>query len=119
MLDEIIGEGSQFRQHFGYYADFLRPSIADVLPPGWNERLLPLSDCPGVACLEPHDLAVAKLRAGRPKDMALLKALVATDRLKVATVRERLDRTPMPEAAIVATYRRLGEIDGISTSPRN
>lgn len=89
LLDELIGEGSQFRQHFGYYADLLRLAITDVL-------------------------AVAKLRAGRPKDLALLTALLATGRLKAETVRERLAATRMPEAAIVVTYRRLREVEAAS-----
>lgn len=110
-LGEIIGEDSQFREHFGYYADLLRLAITDVLPPGWEERLVPLQECAGVFCLEPHDLAVAKLRAGRPKDLALLTALVSTGRLNAGTVRERLDQTPMPEAAIVITYRGLRQVE--------
>lgn len=110
ILDEAIGEGRIFQSRFGYYADILRTSITDVLPPGWEERLVPLEECAGVFCLEPHDLAVAKLRAGRPKDLALLTALVVMGRLRAETIRERLDRTSMPEAAIVATYRRLAEV---------
>lgn len=116
-LGEIIGEDSLFREHFGYYADLLRLAITDVLPRGWESRLVPLAGCEGVLCLEPHDLAVAKLRAGRPKDLALLKALVATDRLNAGIIRERLGKTPMPEAAIVITYRGLRELEAICHPP--
>ena len=111
ILDEAIGEGRLFQTRFGYYADIMRKSITSVLPPDWEERLVPLRECPGVFCLEPHDLAVAKLRAGRPKDLALLTALVATGRLNAGTIRERLDLTPMPEAAIVITYRGLRQVE--------
>jgi hypothetical protein len=104
------GESRLFETRFGYYVDIMRPAITDVLPPGWDARLVSLTDCAGVYCLEPYDLAVAKLRAGRPKDLALLTALVVMGRLKTETVRERLDHTPMREVAIVATYRRLREV---------
>ncbi len=81
---------------------FCARAFAICSPPGWEDRLVPLADCAGVFCLEPHDYAVAKLRAGRPKDLALLTALLATGRLAAGTVRERLDRTQMPEAAVAA-----------------
>lgn len=113
----MVGEGSQFRENFGYYADLPRAPITTVLPRGWEGRLLPLPECPGVLCLEPHDLAVAKLRASRPKDLALLKALVRTGRLNARTIRARLDTTSMPEAAIVITYRSLREVEAACGVP--
>lgn len=42
-----------------------------------------------VLCLEPHDLAVAKLAAGRPKDIEFVHALLVTGQLEPATVKER------------------------------
>ena len=64
-----------------------------------------------VFCLEPHDLAAAKLQAGRPKDISLLRALLETHRLNAALVRERLRLLRLDEAAMVAIHRRWRELE--------
>ena len=63
LVYDAMGPGEPFALRFGYHVDVLRAEFGDSLPPGWKERLVPLADCPGVVCLEPHDLAVAKLFA--------------------------------------------------------
>jgi hypothetical protein len=75
-----IGQDSPFHQSFGYYADPVDDTTA-VLPKGWKGRLvnLPPGDTEGVRglCLDPHDLAIAKYVAGREKDIAFNRELVA------------------------------------------
>jgi hypothetical protein len=39
VLKEAVGSESVFEQHHGYYADILKPSIVETLPPGWESRL--------------------------------------------------------------------------------
>ena len=78
LIDGAIGERSIFHETFGYYAHGVDPEMA-VLPKGWQGRLVPIRNdntrhCTGW-CLEPHDLAVSKLVAGRPKDMEFLGAM--------------------------------------------
>ncbi len=109
VLDESVGAESLFQKQTGYHADILRPAITDLLPNGWRERLVPLSDCPGISCLEPHDLAVAKLQAGRPKDLSLLRALFSANMLDKQIVRERLNATRLAESMVVLTFQRLTE----------
>jgi predicted DNA-binding protein len=49
------------------------------IPPGWQERLVPLADEAGnlrAYCLEVHDTCVSKLIAGREKDFAFIKELL-------------------------------------------
>jgi hypothetical protein len=75
-----IGQDSPFHQSFGYYADPVDDRTA-VLPKGWKGRLvnLPPGDTEGVLglCLDPHDLAIAKYVAGREKDIAFNREIVA------------------------------------------
>lgn len=70
-VDGALGEDSPFHEMYGYYAQGVDVDTA-TLPAGWRERLVrftPMS-ANGVSglCLEPHDLALSKLVAGRPKD---------------------------------------------------
>lgn len=118
LLLDCLGAERPFENHFGYHADVLRAAIKDSLPPDWESRLVPLADCPGVVCLEPHDLAVAKLHASRPKDLTVLAALLATGRLDAATVRERLGQTPMREALVVRTHDGLKKAEGMAAEMR-
>lgn len=110
LIDGAIGERSLFHETFGYYAHGVSETTA-VLPEGWRERLVPLhnENTRGATgwCLEPHDLAVSKLAAGRPKDLdyvacMLRHRLVAADRLV-----DRLKATPFaePMARTVAVAR--------------
>lgn len=61
-----VGREKSYDQTTGHHADIVRPIAFENFPPGWHDRLVPLDGCPGVFCLEPHDMAVAKLFAGRP-----------------------------------------------------
>src|SRR5215207_2005550 len=73
VIDGAIGELSLFHETFGYYAHGVDDRTA-VLPDGWQDRLVRLHNDNTMGatgwCLEPHDLAVSKLAAGREKDRA-------------------------------------------------
>jgi hypothetical protein len=112
LLDEALGEGELFHNHFGYYADIIRPIVYEQFPKGWEERLVPLSGVDRVFCLEPHDMAAAKCQAGRPKDVELLALLISTKRLDPALVTERLRLVTMREAMIVKSHNILKEAVG-------
>lgn len=107
MLTKCIGKESSFFQMFGYYADIVRPAAFDCFPPDFRDRLVPLEGCPRVFALDPHDMAVAKLFAGRPKDVRLLAFLLRTKRLDEKRVRKLLWNTPMEEKWIVRTHQVL------------
>jgi len=78
LIDGAIGERSVFHETFGYYAHGVGAESA-VLPHGWRERLVPVrnENTRGNTgwCLDPHDLAVSKLVAGREKDMEFVRAM--------------------------------------------
>ncbi len=79
LIDGAIGERSVFHETFGYYAHGVSPDTA-MLPDGWKARLISLRNentrgCTGW-CLEPNDLALSKLIAGREKDLEFVSALL-------------------------------------------
>lgn len=100
LLSGIAGELSPFDQTHGFHLDGVDDTTA-VLPPGWEERLVKVSNAstrdPLTArqfsgwCLDPHDLGVAKLCAGRTKDLRFVAALIDARFLDPATLRARLE----------------------------
>jgi hypothetical protein len=96
-----IGIDSPFHVQFGYYADPVEYSTA-TLPKNWKNRLVNLkteTDTNGAKayCLEPHDLVVAKLAAGREKDLIFIRALIIRNILVHDTVLRRISETRIPE----------------------
>jgi len=96
LIDGSIGEGSSFHELYGYYAQGVGEDAA-VLPRGWRDRLIPVSNPNTVGitglCLEIHDLAISKYVAGREKDLEFTREL-ATHRLtNPTTLCERLGQT--------------------------
>jgi uncharacterized nucleotidyltransferase DUF6036 len=76
LIEGSIGELSPFHKTFGYYAQGVAEETA-VLPAGWKDRLVEIRNentrgAKGL-CLEIHDLPIAKLIAGREKDLAFLQ----------------------------------------------
>ena len=105
VIDGSIGEESMFHLTFGYHGRGADETTA-VFPDGWRDRLVKV-DTPGTMgaigwCLEPHDLAVSKLAAGREKDTAFVAALVRDGHVGVDLVRSRLARVPSLNPAIRA-----------------
>lgn len=106
LLTAAIGRDSPFHRSFKYYVDGVGPDTA-TLPDGWRDRLVPYTspEAPGVTalCLELVDLAVAKLCAGREKDIAWLRAAFGAGLLTRARVEERLSSLNHPKAPDAAT----------------
>lgn len=106
LIDGAIGEASPFHERFGYYAQGVGPETA-ILPTGWQGRLVKLqnanTDLKVGWCLEPHDLAVSKLAAGRDKDWPFVSAMLTHGIIHTKTLQERLNQTLLPHAQ----YQRL------------
>lgn len=96
-----IGVFSPFHESYGYYADPVDEKTA-TLPKGWRGRLvnLPPGDTEGVRglCLDPHDLAIAKYVAARPKDIQFNRQLVARKLLDRHRLLHLLAATPVDES---------------------
>lgn len=114
LIDGSIGELSPFHDTFGYYAQGVSPSTA-VLPANWEDRLIAIKT-PATRgatgwCLEPHDLALSKLVAGREKDLRFVAAMAAHGMLQrdVLDARARtLAIDPGLREAVEARIHRLG-----------
>jgi hypothetical protein len=106
VIDGAIGERSMFHDTFGYYAHGVGPDTA-VLPEGWQARTIAICNANTNGfigeCLEPHDLVVSKLAAGREKDGEFVQALLVHSLVDLAVVQERIGQVKTHDAA----YREL------------
>jgi hypothetical protein len=110
LIDGSIGEGSPFHQTFGYYAHGVAEETA-VLPQGWKERLIQLRNANtgnGIGlCLEVHDLAVAKVAAGREKDLEFVGKLVRHKLANPSLIESRLRQSPLSGQRLELAQARL------------
>lgn len=96
-VEGSIGELSDFHRLHLVYAQTIGFETV-MLPDGWAERVemfeRPDTGIARARCREPHDLVVAKLVAGRPKDLSFASALVRAGLVSVETLRERARALP-------------------------
>lgn len=115
LVDGSIGELSSFHEVFGYYAQGVSMTTA-VLPAGWEVRAVPYREgdfAPSLAiCLDPHDLVVAKLVAGRQKDFEFAKALLEANLISVTIL---VERTKLLETPLAVINRVLSAVDRLSS----
>lgn len=109
-LDAALGVDSSFFAEFGYHADLVRPTIFETFPPGFESRLIRLDPSYNAFALDVHDMAAAKVVAGRPKDVCFLAALVQMGKLDPLLVQERLSTMPMTEKLIVRSQATLERV---------
>lgn len=113
LIDGTIGELSPFHSTFGVYAQGVGERTAR-LPNGWRDRLVPLrnDNTAGVTgwCLDPHDLGVAKLVAGRPHDLEFCRALLRAQLLEPETLAARLAATELRDDERAVIVDRLGAL---------
>jgi hypothetical protein len=107
LIDGAIGEGSPFHDRFGYYAQGVGPKTA-VLPVGWEQRWVPIqnanTDLKVGFCLDPNDLALSKLAAGREKDWPFVAELIAHKLVNVQILLRRLETMKLPNAEKIARW---------------
>jgi hypothetical protein len=112
ILGEAVGQQSLFAKRYGYYADILRPAIAETLPAGWESRLHAVAGYDNVFALDVYDLAVVKLLVGRKKDLDLLRALLDLRILEPDRLRAHYQQTPLGEREAVQGGRNLQSLLG-------
>ena len=116
---EQIGFASSFQETHGYYADAVGLATV-VLPTGWQERLMPLTDEAGrthAYCLEVHDTCVSKLMAGREKGFTFIKEILNRGLADIVTFLSRAETIlDMPQSA--ALLPRLERLLGYLKSER-
>jgi hypothetical protein len=98
LIDGSIGEGSPFHERFGYYAQGVGPETA-TLPEGWQTRTIKIqnqnTDHKIGICLDPHDLAAAKLAAGREKDWIFVEEMLRERIVDGCVLQERIEMLPI------------------------
>lgn len=113
LIDGSIGEGSPFHETFGYYAQGVWLDTA-VLPDGWIKRCVKIRNDNTrqvtARCLDPHDLAVSKLVAGREKDLDFLIEMTRSGILGEETVLERIAMLPAQEISAANLLERWNQI---------
>lgn len=97
-IDGALGEGSQFHETYGYYAQGVGPDTA-VLPSGWQRRLhrvqnAATNDRVGY-CLDLVDLFLSKAAAGRDKDRLFCIALLQHGHVSSADALARVPVMPL------------------------
>jgi hypothetical protein len=102
-VEGAIGEMSMFHETNGYYAEGIHIDTV-ILPDGWRDRLITWnlqSAAPARArFLEPHDLAVSKLAAGRPKDLVFVEALLSAQMIDRGLLRQRAELLADPQVTV-------------------
>ena len=110
LIEGSIGEGSPFHQMFGYYAHGVAEETA-ILPAGWKNRLVTVRNANtgngcGL-CLEVHDLAVAKLAAGREKDSSFVTGLLRHKLADPLIIESRLRQSSLSGERLELALARL------------
>jgi len=113
LIDGVIGELSPFDETFGYYADGVDKTTA-ILPDGWETRLVKIAndntnDIVGL-CLEPHDLMVSKLYAGREKDIDFVSVAIDANIVDIDLIRSRITGIPNDDRQHEIVMARLTRI---------
>jgi hypothetical protein len=114
-IDGGIGEGSQFHQTYGYYAQGVGPETA-TLPKDWMQRVHRVQngntkDRVGY-CLDLVDLFLAKATAGREKDREFCKSLFEYGYVTPAEALRIVPTMPIDDQAqrtLRATIRRWAQ----------
>jgi len=99
-IEGAIGEGSQFHQTFGYYAQGVGPETA-LLPQGWMGRVHRVQSAATNQrvgyCLDLPDLFMSKAAAGRDKDREFCRAMFAYGYVKPIDVMGLVEAMPLDD----------------------
>lgn len=111
-IDGAIGEGSQFHQTYGYYAQGVGPETA-LLPEGWIHRVHRVQSVATNGrvgyCLDLRDLFMSKAAAGREKDREFCIAMLAHRLVKPEQLLDLVTAMPLDDGGqrrLKATIRR-------------
>ena len=95
LIDGSIGELSPFDETFGYYGHGVAPETA-LLPADWLQRaaIVENANTGGARgiCVSAADLAIAKLAAGRDKDLEFVRNMIEFGIVTHTTVLALADR---------------------------
>jgi hypothetical protein len=115
LIDGALGEFSDFSRMYGFYVHGLVIEEAAILPEGWKDRTVSVSDEVGTRggtglCLEVHDLAASKLAAYREQDREFVAVLLAERMVAPGLLLARAQSMVFDEAKKNAARRWLEAI---------
>ena len=88
----VLGEASDFDIEHGYYAQGVSLRTPAFAPADWLSRAIPVrvAECTGW-CMEPHDLVLSKLGAGREKDLEFARDVATLGLVRLDELLTRLE----------------------------
>lgn len=99
----VLGEASDFDAEYGYYAQGVTSRTPMFAPADWMSRAIPVRVERYTGwCMEPNDLVLSKLGAGREKDLDFARSAV-----QLGVVRRDLLTTRLDRVACSDEHRRL------------
>jgi hypothetical protein len=114
LIEGSIGELSPFHKTFGFHVDGVDME-GIVLPARWQDRVVVVDNANTNGfrglCLDPADLAISKLAAGRPKDIGFVRVMLRERLVRAEVLHERVDGIPgvdgEPKASLHDLVNRL------------
>lgn len=121
VIEGAIGRDSPFHREFHYYADGVGPETA-TFPEGWQRRAYKLkNDKTGGAtavCPEIHDIAAAKMLAGREKDLQWVQSGIDAGLIDRQLLQDRLARIRAGDAEKRVALKRVASMQRRLKQPR-
>lgn len=124
-ISYVIGEASPFDIEYGYHAQGVSLKTPTYAPQGWQGRTVdvPVGKIVG-HCMEPHDVVISKLGAGKEKDLQFASAAAALGLVVQSVLLTRLsmvattaDHSRLIAARISALFRQTGSPSHLSSQP--
>ena len=124
-ISYVIGEASPFDIEYGYHAQGVSLRTPTYAPHGWQARTIDVSVGKIVGrCMEPHDVVISKLGAGREKDLQFAGAAAALGLVLESVLLTRLflvattaDHSRLIAARISALFPQTGSLSHQSPQP--
>jgi hypothetical protein len=111
LIDGALGLDSTFDGTFGYYADGVDLSAVSAAPAGWQDRAIRFANAATQGavglCMEPHDLTIAKLCAGRDKDLEFVRNMVESGIVDTDLLLVRLATVSTADAVVDRARARI------------
>jgi hypothetical protein len=94
----VLGEASDFDAEYGYYAQGVTSLTPTFAPRDWKSRAIPVRVERHTGwCMEPHDLVLSKLGAGREKDLDFARSAAKLGLVQRDELTRRLAGVICPE----------------------